>query len=155
MMKYREEIVIDLPRGRVIELFDDPQNPTKWQPGLKSFELVSGEAGQPGARSRLVYDENGRKIEMIETIERRDMPDEFTGTYEASGLWNRLRNRFNEEGPGHTRWVVDTEFQFSGLMKVVSLFMRGSFAKQTRKMMGEFKSFAEEEGELAEGRTSA
>jgi hypothetical protein len=33
-MNYTCEVVIDLPRDRVIELFDNPQNLTKWQPGL-------------------------------------------------------------------------------------------------------------------------
>ena len=67
-MKYEVETTIDLPRERVIELFDNPDNLPKWQPTLQSFELISGESGQPGAKSRLVYLEDGREIEMIETI---------------------------------------------------------------------------------------
>jgi len=35
-MKYSVEI--DLPRDRVIELFDDADNMVKWQSGLQSFE---------------------------------------------------------------------------------------------------------------------
>ena len=53
-MKYTREVVIDLPRDRVIELFDDADNLPKWQEGLQRFEHVSGEPGQPGAKSRLV-----------------------------------------------------------------------------------------------------
>lgn len=142
-MRYQEEIEINLPRARVVELFDNPENLPKWQPGLKSFELISGEAGQPGAKSRLLYDENGRELEMIETIERRDLPDEFSGIYEAPGVWNSLSNRFLAVGSGRTRWSVDTEFRFSGLMRILSFFMRGAFARQTRKMMDDFKVFAE------------
>ena len=61
-MKYSSELDIELPRQRVIELFDDPENLPKWQPGLRSFELVDGEEGQPGAKSRLVYDMDGRRV---------------------------------------------------------------------------------------------
>ena len=142
-MKYTTEIVIDLPRERVIELFDDPDNLPKWQPGLQSFEHLSGEPGRPGARSRLVFDQGGRRIEMIETITRRDLPDEFSGTYETQGVENWMTNRFIEEGPERTRWVAETEFQFSGLMRIMAFFMRGAFPKQTQEFMQNFKEFAE------------
>lgn len=97
-MQYTTEVMINLPRQRVIELFDDPDSLQKWQPGLKSFEHLSGEPGQPGSKSKLVYDMNGRKIEMIETITRRDLPDEFSGTYDAPGVHNVIVNRFYEAG---------------------------------------------------------
>ena len=47
-MKYSCELTIDLPRDEVIALFDDPDNLVKWQPGLQSFEHISGEAGAAG-----------------------------------------------------------------------------------------------------------
>lgn len=142
-MQYECETVINLPRARVIELFDDPDNLSKWQPGLQSFEHISGELGQTGAQSRLVYDENGRTIEMIETISTRNLPDEFSATYEAKGVHNWVSNHFYEIEPDKTRWVMETEFKFSGMMRVMALFMRGAFPKQTRKMMDNFKQFAE------------
>lgn len=143
-MKYEAEITIDLPRQRVIELFDDPANLSQWQPGLLSFEHLSGERGYPGAKSRLVYEENNRKIEMIETVTSRNLPDEFSGVYEAKGVKNWISNRFYESGPEQTRWVTESEFKFSGIMAILSLFMRGSFSKQTQELMGRFKAFAEE-----------
>ena len=142
-MKYVCELVIDLPRNRVIELFDDPDNLVKWQPDLLSFERLSGEPGEPGAKSRLLYNQGGRKLEMIETVTVRDLPDEFSGTYEAKGVKNWVNNHFVAEGPKKTRWVAESELQFSGLMSVISLFMRGAFPKQTRQIMQRFKDFAE------------
>jgi hypothetical protein len=145
-MQYTTEITIDLPRTRVIELFDDPANLTKWQPGLQSFEPLSGTPGQPGARSRLVYEEKGRRMEMIETITSRNLPDEFAGTYEAPGVFNVMHNRFVEDGPHTTRWIADHEFRFSGFMRLAGLFMRGAFPKQTQATMQQFKAFAEAQG---------
>lgn len=144
-MKYREELMLELPRDSVVDLFDDPDNLSEWQPGLKSFDLISGEAGHPGAKSRLRYEMDGREIEMIETIEVRNLPEEFSGTYEAKGVWNRVVNRFHELDPDRTRWEIETEFKFSGLMRVMAFFMRGSFARQTRENMHAFKRFAEGE----------
>ena len=67
----------------------------------------------------------GRKAEMIETIERRALPDEFSGTYSARGVWDRISNHVHEEGADKTRWIVDSEFRFTGIMRLMSVFMRG------------------------------
>ena len=142
-MNYECDITIDLPRDKVMELFDDPDNLPKWQPGLQSFEQISGEFGEPGAKSRLVYDENGRTIEMIETITVRDLPNELSFIYEAKGVHNVISNHFYELGSDQTRWLMKSEFQFSGMMRLMAFFMRGAFPKQTRKMMADFKAFAE------------
>lgn len=142
-MKYTCELVVNVPRPRMIELFDNPDNLDKWQPGLVSFEHLSGEPGQAGAKSKLLYDMNGRKIEMVETIVNRDLPDTFTGTYEAKGVHNIIENHFYTDGLERTRWVMDTEFQFSGFMKIASKFMGGAFRKQSMEFMNNFKTFAE------------
>jgi len=142
-MEYTCELIINLPRNRVIELFDSSENLTKWQPGLQEFEHISGEPGQDGAKSRLVYDENGRRIEMVETILNRNFPDEFSATYEAKGVFNRISNHFYEDSPDKTRWVMESEFDFSGVYKLMGIFMKGSFPKETTKQMNSFKTFAE------------
>ncbi len=142
-MEYANEIIIDLPRDRVLELFDSTENLYKWQDGLQSFEHISGEPGQVGAKSKMLYDMDGRQVEMIETITSRNLPDEFSSTYEAKGVYNAVENLFYEEGPDKTRWVANHEFRFSGVMKIMAVAMRGSFPKQTQKTMEAFKAFAE------------
>lgn len=145
-MKYTTEVTINLPREKVIELFDDPKNMKKWQPGLESFEPISGTPGQPGAKSRLVYDMNGRKMELVETITTRNLPDEFSGTYEANGVFNHIANHFYEEA-GKTRWVTENEFSFTTLMmKIMGLLMPFMFRRETKKNMEQFKAFAENHG---------
>ena len=143
-MKYTVETEINLPRDRVIELFDNPDNMFKWQEGLQSFEHVSGEPGQPGAKSLLVYQMGKRRIEMMETITARNLPDDFDGTYDAKGVHNVIKNRFVEVGPNKTRWVSENEFRFQGFMKVIGLLFQSAFPKQSLKYMQDFKAFAEE-----------
>ena len=86
---------------------------------------------------------NGRKVEMVETITKRNLPDEFSGTYEAKGVFNIQENFFKEDEPGKTKWITNSEFQFSGFMKLMGLFMPGAFKKETMKHMQSFKEFAE------------
>jgi hypothetical protein len=144
-MKFTCEVIIDLPCERTIELFDDVNNLKKWMIGLESFEHLSGEPGHPGAQSHLLFNEDGRKLEMTETITVRNLPDEFSGIYETRGVKNIAINRFINEGAEKTRWVAEHEFQFNGIMKLMGLLMRGAFPKQTKKYMMSCKDFAEEE----------
>ncbi|MFK7951466.1 MAG: SRPBCC family protein [Ekhidna sp.] len=74
-MKYSNEIVIDLPRNKVIELFDNPENMKYWQKGLVNFECISGEEGKSGARSKLSYQMGKRSVEMVETIVENSFPE--------------------------------------------------------------------------------
>ena len=142
-MRYETEIIINLPRARVIELFDSFDNLKQWQEGLISYEHISGEPGQPGATTRLLYDMGRRRMEMIETIIERNLPDEFSATYDASGVHNIVRNIFYDEDE-QTRWVLDSDFQFRSYMRIVSLFIpNSSFRNQTRSSMESFKRFAE------------
>ena len=51
-------------------------------------------------------------------------------TFDASGVHNIVRNFFYDEGET-TRWVLDTDFQFSGYMRVMSFFMGSKHLPQT------------------------
>ena len=142
-MKYTVETTINLPRQRVIELFDNPDNLKHWMEGLISFEHVSGMPGQVGAKSKLTFQLGKRRMELIETITKRDLPDEFSGTYEANGVFNIQSNRFIAVDDKTTKYISETEFQFKGFMKILGLLMPGAFKKQSMKYLLDFKKFAE------------
>lgn len=142
-MKYSNEVLIDLPIKEVIELFDSEENLFKWQPELLSFEHLSGEKGEVGAKSKMTYKMGKREIDMIETIMVMNLPKEFSATYEAKGVWNEMKNYFEEIDDQTTRWRSDSYFKFSGFMKLIGLLMPGSFKKQSQKSLEQFKAFAE------------
>ena len=142
-MKYTVEIEINLPREKVIELFDSTENMKKWQCDLVSFTHKSGEPGQVGAISELVYQMGKRRIDVVETITKRDLPDEFFGTYEAKGVWNEIKNYFSNKDENTTIWKLESEFVGKGFMKIMMALMPGAFKKQTLKFMNNFKEFAE------------
>jgi uncharacterized protein YndB with AHSA1/START domain len=142
-MRFSSEVVINRPRGRVLELMTNPENTPQWQPGIQSIKLLSGEEDRVGARSRVVFETHGIRLEMIETIVERNPPDGFVSTFEARGVKNLVANRFYEEGPGKTRWVMDNSFEFSGLMSFAAVFIHDLLAKQTLESMKRFKTFAE------------
>jgi len=145
-MKYSSEIEINLPVKKVVELFDNPDNLKHWQPGLQSFQHLSGTPGEPGAKSKLHFKMGKRDIEMIETITVRNLPEEFSGTYEAKGVWNEVKNHFISLDENRTLYRCENEFQFSGFMKIIGFLMPGAFKKESMKYLVQFKEFAEKAG---------
>ena len=145
-MKYTCEIKINKPLDKVIELFDNPDNMLKWMLDLQSFEHISGDPGQAGAKSKLRFKTGKREFEMTETVTVRNLPEEFSGTYEAPGGTNTVRNRFIAVNGKTTKWVSENEFHMTSfMMKLMAFFMPGAFKKQSMKYLQAFKEFAETE----------
>ncbi|MEM7367790.1 MAG: SRPBCC family protein [Bacteroidota bacterium] len=145
-MHYTTEIIINQPIDKVVKLFDDPENLKEWQPGLLSFEHFEGEFGEPGSKMRLLYKMGKREIEMIETLLSHNLPEEFTATYEAKNVWNKIKNRFVVVDSKTTKWISENEFRCSGFLRIMVFLFPGSFKKQTLKHMQDFKTFAERNG---------
>jgi len=145
-MKFTCEIEIGLPVSRVVELFDNIDNLKLWQPGFVSFEPLSGTPGEAGAKARLKYVMGKREIEMIETITVKDLPREFSGTYEAKGVWNEVKNYFIPLDEHRTLYKTENDFRFSGFMKIIGFLMPVAFKKESMKYLVQFKDFAEKAG---------
>jgi len=142
-MKFTCEVEIDLGIERVVELFQDPENIKYWQPGLLKREPISGENGLPGSKARMTIRVGSRDIEMIETITVRNPPHEFSGTYDAKGVFNVVSNYFSPITPHKTKYVSQQEFRFSGFMKAIGVMMPDLFRKTSLQLMSQFKEFAE------------
>jgi uncharacterized protein YndB with AHSA1/START domain len=144
-MKLTFEQLIDADRDRVWSTFDNPENMTKWQPTLESFTPKSGIPGQVDSVSELVYQENGRKIVMTETITERRAPAFMAGVYENRWGKTLIVNHFDVVDENTTRWVSWCNFRFTGAMRFLSLFLAGSIRKRTVADMGRFKLLVETE----------
>jgi len=143
-MKYSTEITLDLPREDVIKKLDNVDNMKHWQRGLVAAEHLEGIPGKVGARMRLRYKMGKRDMELIETITKSDFPKEFHANYDTKGVHNVQENYFEELEDGKTKWVSNTEFQFSSfMMKMMGFLMPGVFKKQSMKYLQDFKAFAE------------
>jgi hypothetical protein len=127
-MKFTLELPINKPRAEVWKAFDNPQNMNKWQRSLTSFETISGTQGQPGALSKLTFEERGRQFELMERITHRDEPNRLDGVYENDFADNLISNTFIEKGKDQTLWVVETEFKFKTLvMRILGPIMKKNF----------------------------
>jgi uncharacterized protein YndB with AHSA1/START domain len=145
-MKFRLELPINKPRAEVWRAFDNPQNMKKWQRSLISFETISGMQGQPGAVSKLTFEEHGRQFELFEKVTHRDEPHRLDGVYENNFADNTVKNTFIEKGKEQTLWVVETEYRFKTLvMNILGPLMKKNYVARTQKDMQRFKEMVESE----------
>ncbi len=143
-MKFTLELPIKSSRVEVWKLFDNPENISKWQPTLLSFDPVSGVPGQPGAISKLTFEENGRQFVLIEKVTYRDEPKRLDVVYENNFADNTVKNTFLEQGSDKTLWVVETEFKFKTLiMRILGPWMKKNFVARTQRAMERFRELAE------------
>jgi len=148
-MKQKFEVVIDASRDKVWAAFHDPANMGRWQANFSSYTHKSGDPGQVGAVSELVFTENGRPVVLTETITERREPDLLAGTYESRHGSTLIVNHFDAIDDNTTRWSSWCNFRFRGAMKFMSLFVTGSIRKRTQGDMERFKLMVE--SDLAQG----
>lgn len=85
---YPETIEINLPRKKVVELFDNAENLPKWQDRFVSMKHLEGEPGTKGAQIELPYKMGKREITMVETILDHNLPDHVEFEFKARGMEN-------------------------------------------------------------------
>lgn len=144
-IKYKNEIIINAPREKVVKLFTDPSKIEKWQPGFISMKRISGNEGEVGSKNLMQYKIGRREMELTETITKVNLPHEFTGTYETKGVFNKVENFFEEISENQTKYWTTNEFQLHGFMKIIGFLFPGTFKKQSQKYLVLFKDFVESE----------
>lgn len=150
-MKYTIEVLIKSPREEVIKKLDNIDNIKHWQRGLVSAEHMSGTPGEVGAKMKLSYKFGKRQMDLIETITKRDFPNEFNATYETKDMHNAQQNIFEETPEGYTKWTSHSEFiPSSFLLRVMVFLMPGAFKKQSKKYLEDFKDFVETGNSVAD-----
>ncbi len=144
-MKYTCTINIDLPIDLVAKLWEDETNFTNWQSGFESIEHLSGTHNTAGARSKIIFQQGKRRIELLETIVSYNLPKEKIALYEHTHMTNTQTTRFEKIDRDKTRYTSEVEYtKFNGIMvKLMAKLFPSKFKEQSQKWMNQFKVFAE------------
>lgn len=144
-MKFTCSTEIRLPLDKVVALFTDTNNLKYWQTELVSHELISGILWQAGAKSKILFQNGKRRIELIETIQASDLPNEITALYEHEHMVNTMTSRFSKVDELKTKYTAEVDYiKLNGIMpKIMFALLPGFPKKQTQKMVDSFKTFAE------------
>ena len=143
-MKYTTEIKVNVPLHVFIKKMDNIENLKHWQRGLTSVEHLTGDPGELGAKMKLTYQFGKRKMELIETINKRNFPNEFHANYGSKSVHNIQENYFQSTPDDFTKWTSKSEFiPLNLVMRIMLFLMPSAFKKQSLKYMRDFKNFAE------------
>lgn len=144
-MEYNNEIIIDLPREKIMKFWMEPEMMKKWSPTLEKIELVKGKAFTPGANSKFIFkaEAGKRPMEMHETILEIEIPKVFNYLYEMDGVKNWSNNEFLEIDSGKTKWLAHNKFVFDFDISDQEEKLIEQFSKQTMEDMLHFKKFVE------------
>jgi uncharacterized protein YndB with AHSA1/START domain len=142
-MKLKFEQIIDADLQTVWTAFGNPENMDRWQRNFESYTHKSGEPGQPGAISELVFNEGDKKLFLKETITERRDPDFLAGSYESTYGSTVIVHHFEMINHSTTRWTSWCNFTFRGMMRLMTYFIAGSIRTRTREDMERFKLLVE------------
>lgn len=147
MKNFTCEVFIDLPKSKVVELFNDPDNLQHWQDGFLDFKHMEGEPGAVGSTAQMEYKMGKGKMIIHEEILSNNLPDEFTGKYTHTHTTNTMKNEFIALSENETHYKAEVNYsRLSGLLKVMLFFKKDMLQNPVQKWMNQFKEFAESRG---------
>jgi len=136
-------IEIDRPLKDVYAAFNNPDNLPRWISGLQRTEPISGTPGQVGARTRQIYLERGRTVELIETITAHEPMKRFAGEIDGQGVNCAIHVEFADRGRS-TLVVARCDVRSRSFMLSLMLpFIKSSIRKRQGNDFERFKSLLE------------
>lgn len=148
-MKYTSQIIVKIPLEEFIKKLNNHENMKHWQRDLESFEHVSGEPNKLGAKMMLNYRFGKRKMMLLETIIKTELPYKLHLNYETKGIHTIQQNYFEQTPYGYTKWISLSELiPTSFFMRAMTLFMPYSFKKKSMTYLKDFKKFAENKNSI-------
>jgi len=142
-VKLKFQILIDAPRDAVWAAFDDPENLPRWQQNFRRRSHVSGEPGQPGAATDLVYGERGREVVLRETVTERAAPSFIAAVYDTPASKTLMVNHFESVDDRATRWNAWLNLHFRGFARLTAFFGARAIRERTETDMARFKLMVE------------
>ncbi|MFD1161943.1 SRPBCC family protein [Hwangdonia seohaensis] len=142
-MKFTCSINVKKPKLEVAKHFEDPEALKQSQKDFLRMEHLSGNQGEAGAKSKLIY----KKFDLIETIIHNKLPDEFYAKYEHKSMTNTMRSKFTALNDNETALTAEIDYtEFKGFfIKLMAKLFPNMFKKQVDKWLLRFKSFCEKQ----------
>jgi len=142
-MKLNFEVEIDAALDVVWAAFTDPDNMGRWVQNFESFTPKTGDPGQTGASAEIIFNENGKRVAMLETITERRDPDFLAASYETDHGTTVIVQHFETIDENRTRWSSWCRFTLTGFMRLITWFVSCVVRKRTEGDMQRFKLMVE------------
>ena len=142
-MKFNLSVDINQNIDKCVAIFSNPDNLKHVQDHFISKAPISGNEGEIGAKSKLVY----KKLELVETIITNNLPDMFEALYEHKHTVNTMKVWFTTLNKNETRYHTEIHYtKFNGIIiNIRAKLFPSMFKKQVLKWMYKFKDFSEKQ----------
>lgn len=132
-------IEVERPLKDVYAAFNNPDNLPRWLSGLQRTEPISGRPGEVGSKTRQIYLERGRIVELVETITAHEPMKRLSNELEGPGMLCAIHVEFVDRGD-RTLVLARTELRSRSLMMSLMLpFLRSSVRKRQTADLERFK----------------
>jgi uncharacterized protein YndB with AHSA1/START domain len=136
-------IEIDKPVEDVWNLFHDETKMPEWLIGFDSIKQIEGEDRKVGSKYKLFFDENGKTIEMEETVTAYEPNRLYANSMKTDVMDTITTMNFTPSATG-TKLVVESTFTGIGVVANLMLRMGLSYIENRYKQSYQkFKELAE------------
>ena len=144
MPKYSVRIDIDRPIEEAWEVLMDESRMGEWLEGYKSMELIEGEPLTVGSKHKMIFEDRGKELVLIETVSAIDPPHEFAIDLDHELMNSSMSTTLERIGPDRTRLVSTTETRSPKLLwKIILPFMTPQIRKRSRGDLEKLKALIE------------
>ena len=142
---YETTVLVDKPVTHSFSVFNNPFNMSKWMPGFKSINVLSGLPNQVGSRWELVFEEGGEEIVVVEEMTGFERNKLFAFNLSGDVLDSKVKITF-EEVDGKTR-ITSTTIATGNNLILRSLFplMKSTFQDRELEAYTNLKELIESE----------
>lgn len=91
---YENKVTVKAPVERAYSVFVDESNVNKWMPTLRKIENVSGAPLEVGSKWKLIFDEEGETIEVLEEMTAIDTNERFAFNLDTEPFLGTVDIRF-------------------------------------------------------------
>lgn len=144
-MTIQSHVEIDKPPSEVYEFLMDEENLSLWVTNFIRAEKLEGEPGTPGYRSRHIYSENGRQMEMIEEVEEVLENRRFTAILRGKPYHMHIANEISPLPSGGSQLSGRIEYRPRHPLSALLVWLRrGKFLQRLRHDLESFKEAVEQ-----------
>jgi uncharacterized membrane protein len=140
------KIQINAPLTHSWNVYHDENLMDQWMPGLKKFEVVSGQKNTVGAKYELTIESlNGKETKMYETVTDFEAMEGLSMDYSNSMLTGTTEVEFQNQGD--TATIISTANNYKGnttFLRSMFHFFNWKIEDETQKQEDALKALIEE-----------
>ena len=136
-------VMVEKPKDHVWAKFQDESKMGEWLEGFKSIETFEGEPGTVGSKHRLKFENDGREIEMVETVTANEAGKRFAFNLENEVMYSDIEVTLVDKGLS-TEVIQKEKFHGQNVFwHSLFYWLKSSLAENSKKNMDNFKKYAE------------